>query len=92
MNITELREQICGKEPVTAIDDKELNKLVNQYQTRIMLFNATAAAILELVKERVPGEREPTGTDESEYDFCGGNNYCRAEILTTIENLKNELK
>lgn len=94
MNINEIREQICGKEPVRADypphqswEHVFWNKR-DEWRIKDKTFNATAAAILELVKDGVPDK--PKGRMMGEYSE--GKRAVIEELLTTIENLKNELK
>lgn len=66
----------------------------SEYLSSVKIFNATAAAILELVKERVP-EIQSTESLPQESRMIGiisGKNDAIRHFLTTIENLKNELK
>ena len=89
-DLEQLKEQICGKEPVRAHFEKAAAYMTMyiKWQASVETFNATAAAVLELVKGKMPSEKDP----RKEFDpiiKIRGYNLAIRDVLAAIQSLQN---
>jgi len=91
-DLEQLKEQICGKEPVEAEYEvgQYYRSALSGWEDRRITFDATAAAMLELVKGKMPDKMQPR-KDDDDIDRANrlGYNDCIREMLTAIQSLQN---